>query len=120
MGGLAEVKMLVVLGLLAVFSAWRLPGIGFASQGKPERTTAQVFNKHCSSCHGKDGRAKTWKSRVRYHARDLTDSVWQSSVTDERIFNSVFNGRGKMPAFGKKLSQNDVDALVKYVRAFRS
>jgi mono/diheme cytochrome c family protein len=48
--------------------------------------------------------------------RNLTDAKWQASVTDERLFNSINNGKGKMPAFGKKLSEAEVDALVSYVR----
>jgi mono/diheme cytochrome c family protein len=53
------------------------------------------------------------------HARDLADAGWQNRTTDERIFNSIMNGKGKMPAYGKKLSEADIDALVSYVRALR-
>jgi mono/diheme cytochrome c family protein len=40
-------------------------------------------------------------------------------VGDERIFNSIMNGKGKMPAYGKKLSEQEIDALVTYVRGLR-
>jgi mono/diheme cytochrome c family protein len=40
-------------------------------------------------------------------------------VSDERLFNSINNGRGKMPSFKKHLSENEVDALVSYVRRLR-
>jgi len=40
-------------------------------------------------------------------------------VSDERIFNAIMNGKGKMPAYGKKLSQQEIDTLVTFVRGLR-
>src|SRR2546429_9498773 len=71
------------------------------------RTT---FDAKCATCHGKDGRGKTFKGKLT-HARDMTDGQWQNDVTDERLFNSISNGRGKMPAFKKKLSEAQIDEL---------
>jgi mono/diheme cytochrome c family protein len=88
-------------------------------QNLSSRSAAQMYAGQCASCHGKDGRAKTMKSKLRYHARNLTDSEWQKKVSDERIFNSIMNGKGKMPAFGKKLSDQEIDLLVTYVRALK-
>jgi cytochrome c6 len=79
---------------------------------------ATTFAHHCVSCHGRDGRGRTRKGR-QTHARDLTDGNWQDDVSDERLFNSIHNGRGKMPAFRKSLSENEIDALVAHVRRFR-
>jgi mono/diheme cytochrome c family protein len=83
------------------------------------RTAAQLFSKHCASCHGKDGRAKTFKAKFN-HARNLTAPGWQDAVSDERIFNSIANGRQKMPAFAKKITQAEIDSLVLFVRGMRS
>lgn len=77
-----------------------------------------LYVRNCASCHGKDGRAKTLKGRLN-HARNLTDAEWQNRVSEERIFNSIMNGKGKMPAFGKKLSDQEIDALVAYVRGLK-
>ncbi len=77
-----------------------------------------LYTKQCASCHGKDGRSKTIKGRLK-HARDLTVREWQEKVSDERIFNSINNGKGKMPAYAKKLSQEQVESLVTYVRALK-
>ena len=79
---------------------------------------ASVYVRHCASCHGRDGRAKTPKGK-RTYARDLTGTDWQSEVSDERIFNSIMNGRGKMPVFGKRLPEAMIDALVSYVRSLK-
>jgi mono/diheme cytochrome c family protein len=77
---------------------------------------AVTYAKNCATCHGKSGRGDTFKSRRRYHARDLTDAHWQAEATDERIFNAILNGVGKMPAFGKKLTREQITSLVPYVR----
>ncbi len=77
-----------------------------------------LFDKHCDTCHGKDGQAKTFKAKFN-HARNLTDPKWQSWVSDERIFNSISNGKGKMPAWRKKLSEAQINALVGYVRKLK-
>jgi mono/diheme cytochrome c family protein len=84
------------------------------------RTAAQLYSKNCASCHGKDGRAKTFKAKFN-HARNLTEPGWQEAVSDERIFNSITNGRGKkMPAFGKKFTEAEINSLVLLVRGLRS
>lgn len=81
-------------------------------------SAAAIYAKRCASCHGKDGRAKTFKAKFN-DARDLTNWQWQEAVSDERIYNAIVNGRGKMPAFGKKLSDSQVDSLVSYVRSLK-
>ncbi len=78
-----------------------------------------TFNSRCASCHGSDGRARSLHGK-HVHARDLTDAGWQNEVSDERLFNSITKGKGKnMPAYGKKLSEDQIDALVRYVRQLK-
>ena len=79
---------------------------------------AELFLRRCASCHGKDGDGKTFKAKFN-SARNLTDSRWQAEVSDERIFNSISNGRNKMPSFGKKLSEPEINSLVVYVRGLK-
>ena len=95
-----------------------------AAAGAPAnnaRTAQQLYRRYCVSCHGTDGRSKTSKGKYS-HARDLTDAQWQDDVTDERIFNSIMNGRsvrGNMPAFSKKLNDKEAESLVSFVRKFK-
>jgi mono/diheme cytochrome c family protein len=76
------------------------------------------YNNKCASCHGRDGRATSMHARHE-KARDLTNGEWQDGVSDERIYNSISNGKGKMPGFKKKLSDAQIDELVTYVRRLR-
>lgn len=89
-----------------------------ANTAQTELDASVLFGKHCDTCHGKDGRARTFKAKFN-HARNLTDAKWQAEVSDERIFNSITNGKGKMPAWGKKLSEAQINALVAYVRKIK-
>lgn len=79
---------------------------------------AALYKKHCDTCHGKDGRSKTMKGKFK-GARNLTDAQWQADVTDERLFNSISNGKGKMPSFKKKLTTEQAESLVAYVRGLK-
>ncbi|MDQ1612667.1 MAG: hypothetical protein QOG00_2598 [Pyrinomonadaceae bacterium] len=84
-----------------------------------QRDARAIFESKCASCHGKDGRAKTMMGKFN-KARNLKDAAWQAQVSDERIYNSINNGRGKkMPAFAKKLSPAEVESLVVYVRGLK-
>jgi cytochrome c6 len=82
------------------------------------RSAGDLYAKYCSTCHGKDGRGKTFKGKLT-HARDLTDRAWQDDMSDERFFNSIMKGKKKMPAFRKKMSEQEIDALVSYVRTLK-
>jgi cytochrome c6 len=86
------------------------------SQKDPEANS--LFTKNCATCHGKDGKAKTFKAKLN-GARNLTDPAWQANVSDERLFNSITNGRGHMPAWRKKLSEAEINSLVAYVRQLK-
>ena len=101
--------------LLLLVLAVQLNGLASPNASPKETDASALFAKNCATCHGKDGSAKTFKAKFN-HARNLTDPEWQASVTDERLFNSITNGRGHMPAWGKKLSEEEINSLVAYVR----
>ena len=118
--GLITVVVIVATGFIVLFnvvSHASLQNSNSSATTKPVAVSA-IYNRRCASCHGKDGRAKTFKAKFN-HARDLTNSQWQAQVSDEQLYNSIMNGRGKMPAFGKKLTEEQVDALVSYVRSLK-
>lgn len=106
-------------GVLLLF-ALAVYFIGLASlSASPKAADAgTLFAKHCATCHGKNGEARTFKAKFN-HARNLTDSSWQTTVTDERLFNSITNGRGRMPAWGKQLSEEEINTLVAYIRQLK-
>ena len=77
-----------------------------------------LFVENCSVCHGENGRAHTFHGWL-VGARNLTKPKWQEETTDAEILHAIETGPGVMPAFGKKLSGTEIEALAKYVRAFK-
>jgi mono/diheme cytochrome c family protein len=111
-------RHLCLFGICAITLCVSLNSLTTSGQANHSnaRSAGELYTKYCASCHGKDGRAKTFKGKLT-HARDLTDRAWQDDVSDERLFNTIMNGKRKMPGFSKKLSAPEIDALVSYVRA---
>ena len=78
---------------------------------------------HCASCHGKDGKGMT-KAGRQAGVKDLTDAAHQKSFTDEKAFSQIKQGmkdeKGKerMKPFAEKMSDDEIKALVTYLRAF--
>ena len=113
---------ILLLVLVTAFAVTMANRLGHTTDTKlaaaaPVPDAASLFNGQCAKCHGRDGRAKTTRGR-QMHTRDLTTAEWQDDVSDERLFNSISRGKGKMPAF-KKLSDAQIDSLVSYVRRLR-
>ena len=107
---------------LALALVVSLAGFVRESRGDNVRPAAQTYRRYCISCHGSDGKARTSKGKYS-HARDLTNAQWQGDVSDERLFNSIMNGRnqrGNMPAFADKLSEREVNSLVSFVRGLKA
>lgn len=77
-----------------------------------------IFVENCATCHGKDGRAKTFHGHMVW-AQNLTDAKFQTNTSDEEIRNAIKTGPKAMPAFEKKLSASEIDALVAYVRTLK-
>jgi len=76
---------------------------------------SENFQTYCSVCHGDDGKGQTEEGKKK-GARDLTNARWQDKVDDARMVKSVTKGHDKMPAFEKKLSADEIKALVAEVR----
>jgi mono/diheme cytochrome c family protein len=76
-----------------------------------------LYGSKCAICHGKDGSGTPqWRAKGQ---PDLSSAEWQKSRSDSQIAERIRLGKGKMPPFGKKLSEEEVMALVKQVRNFR-
>ena len=81
------------------------------------------WDKHCASCHGKDGKGLT-KAGKMAGAKDQTDPQYQATLKDEKIFTSVKEGlkdgnKEKMKPFKEKLSDDEIKALLAHVRSFK-
>src|SRR5947209_15502867 len=90
------------------------------SAGAPDAKA--TFEQFCAKCHGADGKAQT-KMGKKSHATNFTRPKWQARTTDDEIVKAITEGvveKGKrlMPSFKEKVSADQVQALVLYLRAF--
>jgi mono/diheme cytochrome c family protein len=110
-----------ISGILLLASGCASPGPLTVQQANypPDRVDARgLFAENCVVCHGQNGRARTFHGWL-VGAQNLTDAKWQADTTDGQILNAIKTGPSVMPAFGKKLSPSEIDALARYVRSFK-
>ena len=62
----------------------------------------------CAGCHGADGKGA--------YGPDLSTPNYEYGKSSEAIRASIADGRdNKMPAFGRQLSAEEIDALVQFL-----
>jgi cytochrome c6 len=86
-----------------------------------EDTVAEIWTAKCKSCHGPDGKAQTQMGK-KEAIRDISLSDWQKSRSDGDIHQVIAEGsphNKKMKAYKDKLTPQQIDALVAYIRAFQ-
>jgi mono/diheme cytochrome c family protein len=77
-----------------------------------------IYMDKCTQCHGQTGKGDGPDAASYYPSpTSLVDAKHMSSVTDGEIFYQVSQGRKPMPAFKKKLSEEQRWQLVLYVRS---
>jgi cytochrome c oxidase cbb3-type subunit 3 len=88
-----------------------------AEQASGDPDVAALYKQKCSMCHGAEG--KGFKA---IKTPDFTDPNWQASVKDEEILSVIKNGKKgtSMQAFGEKLKEAEIQALVAHIRSFNS
>ena len=127
--GLATTFIFFLVSLFLIESAFALTLKGARSDvtetQRPKRNSTNVvniFRTNCARCHGADGRGDTPLGQT-YQAPNFTDDQWwrtKAKITGTRsLVSIVSNGKGGMPAFGKKLKPSEIRSLVSYVRRFR-
>jgi cytochrome c6 len=68
-----------------------------------------IYERKCSRCHGDDGTPE--KRNV--------PSLKKSDMTDAERIGIITNGEEKMPAFGKKLSKEEIQTVAAYTKSFK-
>jgi mono/diheme cytochrome c family protein len=77
---------------------------------------AAVFKKKCAACHGKEGEPN--RIFAKQGVRSFKDAEWQKATTDAQIEESIRQGKQgtMMASFDEQLSDEEVTALVAYIR----
>jgi mono/diheme cytochrome c family protein len=78
---------------------------------------AADFKAKCAACHGPDGAANTTMGK-NMNIRDLGSADVQKQ-SDADLAGIIGKGKGKMPAYDGKLTKDQIDGLVKYIRTLK-
>ena len=81
------------------------------------------WDKNCAACHGKDGKGQTTMGK-KLKVQDYTDAKVQEGMKDEQMIKTITEGikegdTDKMKPFGQVFKEDEIKALVKYVRDFK-
>ncbi len=80
-----------------------------------DEVSIATWRAQCMTCHGSIGRGDGPQAAM-FKPRDLSDTEWQNSVTDEQLYESIQKGKNKMPGFA--LPETVARNLVSLVRLF--
>jgi mono/diheme cytochrome c family protein len=80
-----------------------------------------LYAESCANCHGDSGKGDGSEA-MRYDPKpaDFTDARHMNTVTDGALFYQISQGRKPMPAFKKRMTEDQRWQLVLLVRSFAS
>ena len=85
-----------------------------AAQGTSGREVSRIFAEQCASCHG--------KTLSGGQAQSLLDDTWRFGGDEESLARSIRAGNAEtgMPAVGHGLNEDDIRAMVIFIREQRA
>jgi mono/diheme cytochrome c family protein len=104
------VKILLPI-IAACFSFSALTAVSAQNIPPGQDLTANpVFQKNCAKCHGKTAGG-------RHFGGPSLVSEKATSMPLEDLRNFITNGKGRMPKFSGKLTEAEIDTLVRQIKA---
>jgi cytochrome c6 len=97
--------VLAVMTFAMVFSTWSLADSG------------ADFKAKCAMCHGADGKGDTAMGK-KFGLKDMGSADVQGK-SDADLTTIITKGKDKMPAYDGKLTKEQIDGLVKYIRTLK-
>ena len=80
---------------------------------KVDKEAKETFEARCAGCHGPDGSGTALGKSLQ--AADLRSAEVQNKP-DTELIDAATNGKGNMPPFKDKLSNQEIQSLITYVR----
>lgn len=94
--------------LVALVMGLVLSNVAFAESG------ADVYKAKCAMCHGPDGK----KENPAMGTKSLTSPDIQK-MSEADLVQVVSKGKGKMPGYAGKLTDDQIKAVVAYVKTLK-
>ena len=92
--------------------------LGFMMATRPAMAddAEALYKSKCQVCHGPDGKGSAAGQKIGvkdFHSPEI------AKQSDEELFNATKQGKGKMPAYDKKLTDDQIKQLIKYIRSLK-
>lgn len=85
-----------------------------AATGMSQDDAEKTYKAKCAMCHSADGSGNSPMGKT-LKIRDLRSAEVQKQ-SDTQLSEIIAKGKGKMPAFEKSLSKEQIGELVRYLR----
>lgn len=89
----------------------------FCACARSADDAAALYKTKCAACHGADGSGNTAMGKA-FKLRDLGSDEVQAQ-TDAQLTAITSDGKGKMPAYKGKLTDDQIKELVGYIRTLK-
>lgn len=103
--------MKLLIGLTA------LTVMALAAPARAQDSPEALYKTKCQACHGPDGKGETAAGK-KLGAKDF-HSPEVTKMSDAELFDVTKKGKDKMPSYDKKLTDDQIKALVKYIRTLK-
>jgi mono/diheme cytochrome c family protein len=122
---LSSALLLLSMAVVAQPKPWTVPA-NFKSMKNPvvkgdasNKAGMALYIKNCASCHGKTGLGDGVKARaLKDFPGDFSKAEFQNQTDGDHFFKTK-TGRGEMPKYAGKLSDDDIWNIVNYMRTFK-
>lgn len=101
-------QVVMMIAVLALVASVALPA--------QAEDAAALYKAKCAMCHGADGKAT--KAGTTLGAKDF-QSPEVAKQKDAELIEATTKGKNKMPAFDKKLTEDQIKELVKFIRTLK-
>lgn len=100
------IRLAMVVAVLALGAA------GAYAQDDP----AALYKSKCQVCHGADGKGSPAGQKLGvkdFHSPEI------AKMSDAELLEATKKGKGKMPAYEGKLTDDQLKGLIKYIRSLK-
>jgi mono/diheme cytochrome c family protein len=94
-----------------------IAALSVSAAASAQAPAADTYKAKCQMCHGADGLAATPAGKAMKTPPFTDPAVLKAS--DDALFTSTKNGKGKMPAYAGKLSDTEIKSLIAFVHTLQ-
>jgi mono/diheme cytochrome c family protein len=122
---LALILLSIVLAAYQQKTGWSVPDEAKQRKNPLQPTASNIsaakdlYLDNCVQCHGASGKGDGTEAHLHDpRPSDLSDRPHAAAITDGELFFKISQGRKPMPAFKKRLTEDQRWQLVLFVRSF--